>query len=542
MNKWYRPFGFLLIAAMVGDLSGCAQTRGLLTRKSSKKDSEEKVAAADKKAGDKKSKGKPTKTADAKSADTAIAKKSKTKSLDAEHEKFTAAHASDKKKTKDGKEELEALAKAKSKVPTKPKSKVEEKSDDDLVAFAEKSEKQAEKSKIKPASAKKPVDEELDAFAEESTPKKKNVVQVKKEVTKSNSKVDEEDDIADWAETATHTTVKEAPAVKKTKVVNPAESFEDELETPFKTASATSSENVSEQPVQKASPASSDDWADEPATASSVEPASAKTETPAESDSWSEEAPKVTKHEKPKAGVSDSCPGASPELREALDAIDPSDSESLKQGLHRIGQFGPDGAAAKPFLLNMMKHDDPFVCVHAALATVRLKSSGPETIEVITASLRSRDASLRSFGAAVLDEMGPQSSDVLSILAKSLESSDGQVRIRAAEILIRHDDWANQSQSCLIKCLRDQDENIRWLTCYSLAELAPETPEAVQALVKASHDSVGKVQIGAVYALGEIGPYAKRAAGELRKLAEETQDEELKSAIKYTIEQIQNGS
>ena len=92
----------------------------------------------------------------------------------------------------------------------------------------------------------------------------------------------------------------------------------------------------------------------------------------------------------------------------------------------------------------------------------------------------------------------------------------------------------------MLGCLKDKSENVRWLTTYSLAELAPEDSDAVDALVKATGDPSLKVRIGAVYALGEIGPFARKSAPALHRLAEETDQAELKTAVIYAIQQIES--
>ena len=539
MNKWYQPFGLMLVAAMVSNLSGCASTSEWMANHSWKKSSDEKLAAADGKS--KSSKSKSGKDADdKKSSKTSVASKSSgKKALDTEHEKFAAAQNPKKKSAKvkeastDKKDELELAAKPNTNSKsTKSKAsaataKVD--NDEDLYTFMEQLEKSSVKGK---AEAKKSQDrEELELANDDAAPAKKgqDVVQVKKEqVKKDVAKIDEPDDIADWAEPAVGTAAK-----KTAEVVKSDEFANDDFEKPIVTAEsehrkATNSKPVQTEELASKAAASDDGWSDEPAQThrSVITPAS---RTTSDSDS---NAPGLT--------LVALCPEAGSELERVLEKTDPNDSESLKQGLHRIGQMEQAGLPATPFLKRMLKHDDPFVRVHAALAMARLHQTSPEAVSVVTASLKSRDASLRSFGAAVLGEMGTQADEVLNSLAASLNDRDCQVRIRAAEVLIRQDDYAVQAQQTLLKCLKEKDDNIRWLTAYSLAELAPQTPDAVQALMKAAHDPVLKVQVGAVYALGEIGPYAKTVCPELKRLQKSTDDDELKNAIAYSVEQIEH--
>ncbi|WP_010585850.1 HEAT repeat domain-containing protein [Schlesneria paludicola] len=566
MNKWYHPFGLLLLAAMLGDLSGCAQTRDWLAKTSSKKRTEEEIAAAEKKLNEKTPRkkssvevadSKPSKSKDSASKDskesavakdskskdkdkdikTASATKSKSKAIDAEHEKFTAAETAKKKKpatetrVESGSNEKDEIALAGSTKPAKPaKPKASASTaDDDLYSFVDKMEKPTATKPVKKV-AKPEVDEEVDAVAETKPSSRKNVVQVKKEV----AKIEENDDIADWLDTETQP---ESKSVKSAIVSEPTED-----ESPL---SESDKPVARKEKPRKAEAAHS--WDDDLAEAKATNTRTEDESSLFEEKPVSEKKLAVTRvsekksgaHHESQQGLTATCPQADGELRDVLGGMDLADSESLKQGLHRIGQLGGDGRAAEPLLRQMLKHEDAFVRVHAALAMARLNLTTGESAAVVTASLKSRDASLRSFSVAVLDEMGPQANEVLGSLAASMNDRDGQIRLRAAEVLIRHDDWSLQALQCLLSCLSERDENVRWLATYSFAELAPQSPEAVQALMKATGDPVSKVRVGAVYALGEIGPYAKRSGAELHRLMDSTKDEELKSAIAYSLQQIE---
>ncbi len=236
------------------------------------------------------------------------------------------------------------------------------------------------------------------------------------------------------------------------------------------------------------------------------------------------------------------CPGAQGELRDLVSGLNESDSEGLKRGIHRIGRIGPDARPAAPALIHLLKHKDGFVRTHAALALAKMQASPPEAVQTVVDGLKAKDPGLRSFAAAVLAEMGPQAADALATLAESLNDRDGYVRLHAAEVLIRDDRWAYDALETLLRGLKDKDENIRWLATYSLAELAPESQETVDALIRATRDPVPKVKLGAIYALGEIGPFSKSALGELQKLADSTNDQELLSAVLYARQQIAAGA
>lgn len=513
MSKWYQPFGLLLVSAMVANLTGCAQTGSWLSRKSGK-DGEEKVASADKKPGDKSSKDKAAKDktkssqqlADAKAGNTAKSKDGKpvkpaaNKSIDSEHEKYTAADRQKKAKpptagTAAAKGDVRlAAADARPNKPVAPKSTADSSNTDDrLDAFLD---------KIEPASqtprkavAKKETSDEFERPIARKTAPKDDLVQVKKEV----SKEADTDELEDWA------TAKTESETKSTRVSHSSPSFDDDFDKPFV-------------PERK--------------TAAREEP------TITADDSYPSSTVSSSKSSAKKSGYQAMCPDAGAQLNEILKGMDSADPESLKHGLHQIGQLGDAGNPSAPVLRKMLKHDDAFVRVHAALAMSRLQMTSSDSIAVVTDALKSRDASLRSFSANVLNEMGPRANDVLRALAECLDDRDGLIQIRVAEVLIRHDNWSYRALQTLLTCLKSKDDNVRWMATFSLAELAPESQEAVQALMKATKDPLPKVRLGAVRALAEIGPYAKSTADDLARLADSSNDTELKSAVRYAIQQM----
>ncbi len=519
MNKWYHPFGLLLLAAMVGDLSGCAQTSGWLAKTIPHKKSDEKLAKSDKKSRDTNAKKNTSKEMADMKSDKSKSDKSKSvnnsnpKVVDAEHEKYAAADRLKKKKaaadSTSNEEKMVAASVSKLDRPIKSKPKTEPKnSDDDLDMFLTKTDAPGDMKKSTP---KKVASEDFASADDQISSSKKNVVQVKKEV----AKVDTDDDISDWA------IEKPKSEKREVKSASIAESFEEELESPFGVAN-----DKPQTKSRESKRVAAIDSFDEPSESA-----------PAVQTGMTAKKKMAVKHED-RHGFQELCPSAEGDLSDLLASLDPADPESLKKGLHRIGQMGNEGAASAPLLRKMLKHEDAFVRAHAALAMARLNLSSAESIAVVIDSLKSRDASLRSFGVAVLGEMGPQANDVLSALAESLSDRNGQVRLRAAEVLIRNEDWADPALQTLLACLKDKDENVRWLATYSMAELAPESPEAVQALIKAAKDRVPKVQAGAVYALSEIGPFAKRSSDELRRIRDASNDDELKSAIDYALKQM----
>ena len=248
-------------------------------------------------------------------------------------------------------------------------------SDDDLDAFLAQAEAPVDPPKR--SAVKKAAPDNLDPTDDMGAPPKRDVVQVKKEVAK------DEGDFSDWDS------------------VTPASESK-----PEKTAKAVS-EFDQENP---SSDSTGDDWDSKTVAKGKKTIAQEKFKThetkEARVEEPTEEPVITTRRSTPKKesgrGLQDLCPQAKGELRELLGSLNPDDPESLKQGLHRIGQMRRDEAAAGPLLQKLLKHDDPFVRVESALVMVRLNMTSAESIAVITESLKSRNASLRSFGGSAL--------------------------------------------------------------------------------------------------------------------------------------------
>jgi hypothetical protein len=548
MNKWYRPFSLMLVAAMASELCGCAQTGAWLAKRTSKIGGGDKLVdakKADAKNADSKNADSKKKSSDRDSANLAandlaedkpdnskVAKVDSKGSLNvaaaaaADQAKLVAAKASAKtgKSTKlieavdEGIDTFASTPAAAKKAKSAVNKSIEavnkgvEEKEDALDAFLAKIETPAASVKgfakgavPEKGATSKPAANDFDFLSEGVDQLNEKVVQVKKEVSTRVKGL--EDEVADWAA---------EDLAENLKTVSPASAS--------KTSSTTDEAAFSATKPTATKPTAAGDLAQEP-----------RSEVP----DFSLEGLKKTALKKvTESGLLALCPQAEGELLSLLKGMDSSSPDSLKRGLSQIGQLGAKGAAATPLLQSFLKHEDAFVRTHAALAMARLKLTSNQSVHVVTDALKSPDANLRSFGTAVLSEMGPQSNQVLTSLSESLNDKDGQVRLRAAEALIHHDGFAYPALQCLLTSLTDKKENTRWLATYSLAELAPESQEAVQGLLKATQDPAAKVRIGAVYALGEIGPFAKSANQDLQKLHDTTTDAELKTAIEATLLKI----
>jgi len=520
MNKWYRSCGWMLVAAMAIQLSGCAQQSSWLSRFTGRDKDDQKLVDVD-------DKSKP-KTATAKKSSTwKSSKDSKDKATDSQ----LAKKPSTKPKSSSGESSRTEAASAKETASAKTSRKTKEPLDpflaEELEALDSKGTIAAKKFEGKTEAAHKTAGA-IDPFAElepESEIAQTSARGAQKRDAGQSSAIERasrvreaahkvEDDLADladlpeWAMEGEQSRAK--AEIKQTTLAAKAE-----LDKAKATASTGAKKIIrSAEQVQW----ELENTLKEPAPVSPAVAAATKSSAVA---------------------LLSLCPDARGEVREQILALNTNDVEVLKRGLHCIGRMGMDAAAAAPALEQLLKHKDGFVRTHASLALARMQQTTPEAVQTVVDGLKSSNPGLRSFAAATLAEMGPQAGDALAALADSLDDRDGYVRLHAAEVLIRYEQWSYRSLETLLGCLTDKDENVRWLATYSLAELAPESPEAVVALAKATRDPVIKVQTGAVYALGEIGPFAKNAAASLHRLADETSQAELQSAILYALQQIE---
>ena len=351
MNKWYQPFGLLLLAAMMGDLSGCAQTGSWLTKKSSKKTDDEKVASSDKKPNAKTKKASSTKElADAKSdsKNGKTAKTASSKATDADRDKIAAADRAKKAKPPVDR----TIAKADASKSDSDSTKLDVMKND---ATKHDGVVPANAKSSKPAPAKPKADEDLDSFLAQSdtptnTPKrtaakksafgdpeqssdvsaqsKRNVVPVKKEVAR------DEDDSVDWA--SVKPTSESKPA-KTAKLADSSDEKEaaDHVYRPGATKTAKIADSSNEEWDSSAfanDKSKTGDTKEASFEQQSEEPASIARKTEAKKDAG--------------RGMQDLCPQARGELRELLASLHPDDPESLKQGLHRIGQMQIDGGGS----------------------------------------------------------------------------------------------------------------------------------------------------------------------------------------------------
>ncbi len=519
MNKWYRSCGWMLVAAMAIQLSGCAQQRSWLSSFTGRNKDDQSLVEVDKKkpktATAKKSPtGKSPKAVRDKSDDSQLAKKSPTKPKGSSGESSHTEVAS-------AKEAASARTARQSKEPLDPFLAEE------LAALDAKRE-----------SAAKGVETKADA--------------TRKSMAVRDPFADLEPD-SEIAQTSAHGTQTQPTAnapvsAGASRVREAAHKIEDNLaDLPDLPEWATASETAQPIPeIKQATGAARAGFGEAKAAAAT---GAKKIARSAEEVQWElentlkEPAPvspaAIAAAKSGAVALLNLCPEATGEVREQVLALNTSDVEVLKRNVHLLGRMGTDASAAAPALVKLLKHKDGLVRIHAALALARMQQSPPSAVQAVVDGLKSSDPGLRSFAAATLAEMGPRAGEALAELANSLDDRDGYVRLHAAEVLIRHEQWSYRSLDTLLGCLTDKDENVRWLATYSLAELAPESQEAVAALAKATRDPVIKVQTGAVYALGEIGPFAKKAAPSLHRLADETTQSELQSAILYALQQIE---
>ncbi len=237
------------------------------------------------------------------------------------------------------------------------------------------------------------------------------------------------------------------------------------------------------------------------------------------------------------ARLSSLCPEATGDLGLLVQGLDSDDVATLKRTIHRIGRLEKAGAPAVPALKALLRNDDTYVRVHAALALWRVEANAAETIPVALTALRQPERGIRSFAATVLGEIGAQSESARPVLETALADRDGYVRLHIAEALGQHPAWTTKAAEVLSSCLNDRDDNIRWLATYSLADLAPQNEAAVSALTIALLDQDVRVRAGAAFALGEIGPAARSAVQALESTRTDA-DEEVRASAEQALKQI----
>ncbi|MCX7393390.1 MAG: HEAT repeat domain-containing protein [Planctomycetales bacterium] len=531
MKTWYRSYNWTLIALVAIPLTGCAQQSSWLSRFSKTAESQ-KLAAVDdesksKEAPSKKSAivsgDKSAKDLDSRASATDLAKKTKTKPKVTSSDKSS----SDRTLSKTGD-------------PTKPEAKhgqrtpdqssdsliadeADTRETDSAIAKTERSISGADSARkktvtssrsVKPRDAAREISQ-TSASSEKKMIQERSSVEHDADIQKAAHKIEDKlaeiSDIPEWAS--------ESKSAAKKDVCSDSASKEVLGDTSDLAKDVKSS-------VNKIAAVSENTWNDgESLLETSLQEVSTTAIATAKSTAQN---------------VLDQGAKADQYLQEQIALLETKDLEVLKRRLHQIGRMGADAEAAGPKLQQLLTHQDGFVRTHAALALVRTGQTSADVVRIVVDGLKSPDPGLRSFAAVSLGEMGPAADEAISTLAPCLKDRDGNVRLHAAEVLIRHDQWSYQSLEALLGCLKDKSENVRWLTTYSLAELAPEDSDAVDALVKATGDPSLKVRIGAVYALGEIGPFARKSAPALHRLAEETDQAELKTAVSYAIQQIES--
>jgi len=100
--------------------------------------------------------------------------------------------------------------------------------------------------------------------------------------------------------------------------------------------------------------------------------------------------------------------------------------------------------------------------------------------------------------------------------------------------------WKSVPQ--LAKDLRRPNREYRYVATLALRERGLAAREALPVLIESLNDPYYLVRMGVVKTLGQLGSEAKPAAPALRRLLEETGDEQLRWAVVHALQNIVPGS
>jgi HEAT repeat protein len=168
------------------------------------------------------------------------------------------------------------------------------------------------------------------------------------------------------------------------------------------------------------------------------------------------------------------------------------------------------GKALSPHLVDRLTDDDRAVCLHAALAWVRLNpyAAVPERdVPILSAvfldALANSSAHIRARAAAGLAKVNPDARTVLGPLVKLLSDSDEDVRGAAARALGEVKPGSAVVPS-LVGALKDRSARVRGAAANSLSRVGGPAKAAVPALIAALKDPDQWVRRQSAYTLGDI--------------------------------------
>jgi HEAT repeat protein len=262
-----------------------------------------------------------------------------------------------------------------------------------------------------------------------------------------------------------------------------------------------------------------------------------------------------------------------------------ADEHVRDAALWALGEFGPKGEKAIPFLIKVLKDadsypwlEDPFgesgaLSLGRATQVVRaLAKIGPASVAALVAVMKDRnclrvarltagnvlgsigpDASaavipllpllkdpqepIRQKAALVLGMIGPKAKAAMPSLLDAMRDPAATVRIEAAFGLFRIAPNNAASVRALSRELRDRDSDIRWQAATDLRLMGPAAASAVPALIEALSDREAHNRANVAEALGKIGLGADKAVPALSGLLKDKDEDVRKQAVE-AIERI----
>ncbi|MDB6110211.1 MAG: lyase domain protein repeat-containing protein [Pedosphaera sp.] len=176
-----------------------------------------------------------------------------------------------------------------------------------------------------------------------------------------------------------------------------------------------------------------------------------------------------------------------------------------------MANFGTNGAAAKPALLNWSKDPDEWVRLGALHAYVAIEDNKSAKVEFLLKALKDPNELVRRDAAGYLGDVAEGQSSALPALLKALNDPDWQVQTGAVEGLGKLGSEKATVLPLLVKKLHDENRILRRCAAFALGDLGGK--EAFDALMKSTDDPDGFVREAVFQSLKRIDANALERSG-----------------------------
>ncbi len=201
-----------------------------------------------------------------------------------------------------------------------------------------------------------------------------------------------------------------------------------------------------------------------------------------------------------------------------------------------LAKFGPAARSSVPVLVEALKEGPVSVRRHAALALGKIGSDGDEAVKALDAALTDRMQPVRRDALVGLADLGADARSSLPRIRKALETKTYNPRSYAALALFKITGKSEQTLQVLIEELQDSTATEAIEVFQLIGVEIKATPELRKLLTNANSE----VRYFAMEALGTLGGEARDAVSDLRRIADNEQEEgELRQVAKETIDVIQ---